>query len=399
LSAESELNQPQGNVDPAPREEFTPMPDPTPEQPRSKEYSAEVDGLAEAARDLERARAENRVPKAEDEPIDRGYKWLSGAKAGEPVEKHFTLTPERASDELAAQRAYEQLQLQPDPTQVAAAVDQARADYYGQQQPVQPVPDQAQQPDQQTQQQADQPADGLDPEVRAALENPRVRAAIEAEISSAEQARQQYAAAALSAARVSAAALLSAPELDGIPNDQIGIAIQMLARTNPARAQEIQGQLTRTQALWNASQQAQAQEQAIAQQRNAAWSKSQDDQYDKMTNDPPELKTKLGKEAVSMLKEYGATDDEIAAAWHSAGPFRSAIGQRVLRDAAAYRLAQREATHKIDRSVPPVQKPGVSRPHGSSDDGGIAAAQAAFNRAPSPKTAADLLIAKRNVRR
>jgi hypothetical protein len=186
--------------------------------------------------------------------------------------------------------------------------------------------------------------------------------------------------------------------LDGIPNDQIGVALKMLARTNPQRAQEISGQLARTQALWNASQQAAAQEQAIAQQRQAAWSKFQDDQYDAMTKgDTPEVKTKLGKEAMAMLREYGATDDEIAAAWHSQGPFRSAVGQRVLRDAAAYRIAQREISSKADRSAPLVQRPGVSRPH-SSDDG-IAAAMAAFNKAPSPKTAADLLTAKRNARR
>jgi hypothetical protein len=390
-SAEHLLNQGPVNADQAPTEPYVEMPSAQPPEPKRKEYSGEAEGLQEAARDLDKARAAE-IPKAEAEPIDRGYKWISGENAGEPVDPRYTLTPERASDELAAQRAYEQLQLQPDPNQIASAVDQARADYYGQQQP---APEQSQ-PEQT--QQVEQPIDGVDPEIRAALENPKVRAALEAEINSVEQARQQYHNATLQAARVSAAAVLSAPELDGIPNDQIGVALQMPARTNPQRAAEISGQLARTQALWNQSQQAAAQEQAIAQQRQAAWSKFQDDQYDAMTKgDTPEVKTKLGKEAMAMLREYGATDDEIAAAWHSQGPFRSAVGQRVLRDAAAYRIAQREISNKADRSAPPVQKPGVSRPH--SNDDGIAAAMAAFNRSPDPKTAAALLTAKRNARR
>jgi hypothetical protein len=95
-SAEHLLNQGPVNADQAPTEPYVEMPSAQPPEPKRKEYSGEAEGLQEAARDLDKARAAE-IPKAEAEPIDRGYKWISGEKAGEPVDPRYTLTPERAS--------------------------------------------------------------------------------------------------------------------------------------------------------------------------------------------------------------------------------------------------------------------------------------------------------------
>jgi hypothetical protein len=85
MSAEAMINQPTSpTVEEAPSKPFAPMPDPTPEPPRRKEYDAEAGGLQEAAEDLTRARAENKVPRAEGELVDRSYQYLTATVPASP---------------------------------------------------------------------------------------------------------------------------------------------------------------------------------------------------------------------------------------------------------------------------------------------------------------------------
>src|SRR5262249_24046145 len=159
------------------------------------------------------------------------------------------------------------------------------------------------------------------------------------------------------------ATLAAFPELANVPAHSLESAIQVIGARDPQRAQAIRGHIERTSQLYQAHQQAAAQEQANLQQQQALWVKAQDSAYEAaVKGDTPEMKTKLAKEAIDMLKEYGASADEIRPAWNSPGLLRSAVGQRVLRDAAAYRMAKREGAKKVDRSAPPVMRPGVSQP-------------------------------------
>jgi hypothetical protein len=75
MSAESELNQSTAEATPAPTAEYTPLPERSAyeEKPKKKEYDADQESLKEVAKDLDKARAENRLPQAEAEPIDRSY--------------------------------------------------------------------------------------------------------------------------------------------------------------------------------------------------------------------------------------------------------------------------------------------------------------------------------------
>jgi hypothetical protein len=65
----------------------------------------------------------------------------------------------------------------------------------------------------------------------------------------------------------------------------------------------------------------------------------------------------------------------------------------MLIDAAKFRSAQKEVANKVDRSAPPVFRPGVSQPRGN--DAGIEAAIRAFKNNPGPQTGAALLQARR----
>jgi hypothetical protein len=372
--------------------DYTPMPVAESTE-RKKIYNAEIDGIQSAAAEVTRAREEARVPQ-EPEPTPREYRLQNGL--GDKVPANQTITPEKAADDLTALREQELNAQTPDPAEVANAIDAARAEYL--QQPAQP--EAQQQPQEQPQQ---QPVDdGIDPEIRQALENPKVRAALEAEVASVEQARQQYVSATRTAAQLSAAALFSQfPELSSLTEAQLPIALQMIQRQDPAKAAAIENAFQRTKGLWQASQAAEQQraatQQRVQTEQTKAWIAQQDKAYDAAVNDTPEQRARLGAEAVAMLKEYGATDSEISAAWHSPGPFRSAVGQRILRDAAAHRLAQRGVADKISKPVVPVQRPGISRPQDNSED--VSAAMRRFNANPTPKNAAEILLARRAANR
>jgi hypothetical protein len=112
----------------------------------------------------------------------------------------------------------------------------------------------------------------------------------------------------------------------------------------------------------------------------------------------PERMKEITQNVVELAREYGVSGEELAAAWQSQPVLRSAAFQRIMVDAAKYRMAQKQIVNKgAARPVPPVQRPGVSQPR--SGDDGVARALKAFSNDPSPKAAADLLMARRAARR
>jgi hypothetical protein len=298
MSTESELNAPNASVveTAAPTAEYVPMADPiAADEPKRKTYDGnDAETIREAAADLDKARAENRIPRAEDEPVDRGYKYLTGDRAGEAVEPEQTLTAERSARDLRMVREWEAASQQPQPADEAAAIDALRAANNGQQ-PQAEAPsefnDKARADLAAEQQQSD-----IDPEIAQALSNPKIRAALEAEVNAAEQSRAQYAQATRQAAQLSAAALLSfAPELNGINAENIPGALALIAKTNPARAMEIEAQYARTKALLSASQQAeraqqqiQAQRAATQQQQLRAWVAAEEAKFTAATANAPD---------------------------------------------------------------------------------------------------------------
>src|SRR5262249_59507722 len=69
-------------------------------------------------------------------------------------------------------------------------------------------------------------------------------------------------------------------------------------------------------------------------------------------------KAEIQNEAVSMLRELGLSDDQLRAEWNTNPLLRSAASQRVLDDAARYRISQRSMQSKVAKRVPAVQRPG-----------------------------------------
>jgi hypothetical protein len=300
-------------------------------------------------------------------------------ETGERMPGNETVSLERASDDLSRQRASEKQEAQKvDEALLQFQVDASRqgldpvalAQQLQQQQ--QEQQQQQQQPEAQAAEIQPQPQTDVPPEIaelQQELErSPRLKQMLLAEAQNIQQAQAQaaqtqqaFTQAADQAKNLAVVSMMAAfPELTGISVDALPAALNVMRAHNPQRFTEAVSHLARIDQFGKAAVAAQEQQRAVAQQQNAAWTKAQDDAFDAATaNDTPETRSKIAAEAVAMLKEYGASDDDIRQAWHSPGPFRSAVGQRVLRDAAAYRLAQKEVGQKLDRSAPaPVQRPG-----------------------------------------
>jgi hypothetical protein len=260
--------------------DWTPMKTQADYEPKAKEYSAEADGLKEAAKDLATAREAGRIPQAESEsePLVREYRQDAGF--GQPSPAHETVEPMRAAEDLSRAREAEFAAAQQANNLTAADVDQTRAAYADamQQQPSAANEQAAQQPQPTTSEAQPQQQPDIDPEVRAALESsPKLRAAIEAELSQVETARSEYAQASFRAAQVAGAAVLSNfPELANVPSSHLGTAINLIGQQNPERATAIKAAIERTQALYAASQQAQQQAQQLQAQRVEQWVKAEE---------------------------------------------------------------------------------------------------------------------------
>jgi hypothetical protein len=400
--SDNEINLPEDK--PAP--EWTPMADPGAAVDDKATYGNDAEGLKEAAKDLSEAREARTVKQAEAEPLVRTYQYLTGDKAGEAIPDNQTITAERAARDVSTMREYEAASQQPQQSDIANAIDSFRNAYAAnpqQQQQIAEQPQGQQQEQPQATEQAQQPEQatppGIDPEIAQALNNPKIRAALEAEVQSAEQARAAFAQGARQAAQVAAASVLSNfPELANVPAAHLQTAIDVIARQDPQRAMAINGALQRTQALLTASQQAEAAQQQIQAQNLKQWIASEDAKFTQATaNETPETMRRIAENIIALAEDYGVSREQLGAVWQSQPVLRSAAFQPIMVDAARYRMATKEVAAKVHREIPLVQRPGVSRPHNSNDE--VDSAMAKFRSDPNPKSAAALLTARRRAAR
>jgi hypothetical protein len=246
--------------------------------------------------------------------------------------------------------------------------------------------------------------ESVDPEVAKALENPRVlaainqqrladRAVVDAVINNYTQAAQQTAEA---AAAVVLGNITSRPELQGIPAAQLPGALAALARTDPVAHAEIQGQINSVRALAQQATEARQAQQQRAVSEFQAQAKLHDDAFEKfVANEPPETVRAVKEYAHQMLKDAGATPEELAFHWANNPAFRSSWAQQIIYDAAKFRMAKANIPKAAARPVPLVQKPGSSVDRVNARDRDYFALEGRYRGPLNPKQAAELVIARR----
>jgi hypothetical protein len=149
--------------------------------------------------------------------------------------------------------------------------------------------------------------------------------------------------------------------------------------------------------------QVQALEQSVKQQWQE-FSRAADDQFETYvrTQLPDGQTDELKKEAQAMLRDYGLTDQEITWQWNNNPSFRSFPAQKMMMDAARWRMSQKSIESKKFRPVPTVQRPGSPTERVPQTDYEIKQLGAKLDRSrgtQAVRAAADLLIAKRQGRR
>lgn len=106
------------------------------------------------------------------------------------------------------------------------------------------------------------------------------------------------------------------------------------------------------------AQNAQQRQQQEVSDKLQSWVKAQDDDVEQsLAKVPASERQTLANEAKAALIDYGFTEDQVVQLWNSS-ILRAAPLQRMMADAARYRIAKRTASKPAAKPVPPVQKPG-----------------------------------------
>jgi hypothetical protein len=141
-------------------------------------------------------------------------------------------------------------------------------------------------------------------------------------------------------------------------------------------------------------------------QRFAQFAKRQDELFIERVPEFGDARkaAELQSAAVTVLKDLGFDEAELAASWQGHRDFslRDHRVQLLVRDAALWRGAQQKAKAAVAKPVPPVQRPGVSHPKGAAQDAVIQNLNKQLENASGVnalRTAAKLVAARRETRR
>ena len=191
-----------------------------------------------------------------------------------------------------------------------------------------------------------------------------------------KQTQKAFAEAAHEAARVSASAIFAQyPELAGLNSDQINGALAVLSRENPQKFLQIQSQIAQAKTYYDASQQYRAAEQQHAQQKAVSEFSRYVESQDKIFEDSlakevaPEKVKQVKSEIYNIAEEsYGLSKQQLRGLWDTQPLMRTAAMQRMMFDAAAYRLAMKGVERADRPAVPIVQRPGTFKGSNSGDE-------------------------------
>lgn len=321
---------------------------------------------------------------AEPEPVARRYI----DRDGNPVPENQTLTLERAAADLSAMH-------QAEVDQEADALDELLLKELDPEGEALRAQQEQQHEAEQKQQDAPQPQSAAT-DLDAALSNPQIRQAIETQLASADAARDSYVQG-LNAAMVIAEHTFASqfPEFANTPPEQHMAILQNIAHHNPARAAAIQNAVLNSGRLVEA---AKAERQAAAERESASfktYAAEQDAVFDKaMPNLTVEQKQEIAKAIFDGFAEYGIGFAQLQEMYSRDRTIRHAGFQRMIYDAAMYRVMQQSAKAAKSKPLPPVQRPGTSAARSNSGQQKIDGLAAAFKREPSLENATALYAAR-----
>jgi hypothetical protein len=360
------------------------------------------------------------------EPAEPETREYFGAD-GEPTPENQSVTPEQAARDLGNIREQErQAKADQDAADLRFALDQLPPDGQQPQQPTQSP--EAPQPDEPQLSPDELQLEGLDDDARRAfaeskfaeadqaleevLKQPLVREKLESEFNAvrtqaaeAVHAVKTHYDAAISQLGqeigVVTAALIT--EIAGMNAEQARGALAVVARTNPARMEQINQLASRLQGAVNLTQQHQMQQQQVAQQQAQDQQRRAQEEFQRyaqaedakaLAKETPESLNQIRSLLYEDGKKAGYSRADIDRAWNSVPALRNSFVSELIADGAKWRLAQRGITRARSNPVPQVQRPGVATSE-PRDDSEASHLQGRFNLNPSRELGAALIAARR----
>ncbi|QOG17914.1 hypothetical protein [Bradyrhizobium sp. SEMIA] len=240
--------------------------------------------------------------------------------------------------------------------------------------------------------------DGLDPEVAKALKLPQVRQAIEQELAQVDEAKQTYSKALNTAHSVSQEMLVELlPELHSFSQEHWADAIIALNQADPARVSRAMRVLERgvqIEAAQTDWQRYQAHEQH---QKFESYATAEDQRFEQM----PEWaalgrdeKNKISGAVLEYAGELGVDQKTFVHLMETNPIMRNAAFQKMMVDAARYRMQKTAPAKAIPKPVPKVQKPGIAPPKGQAAAENMSALRAKLSNSGSVEDAYALYKAR-----
>lgn len=347
--------------------------------PAERPTGCEAEERAHGYKPLEEARSEPEGITVHDAAVDRAKELQE-----RPIEVHesgldekITLRVEQAAERVAEARKADADQAELDAAKAQQkAVDQLRE-----------TPAEVKQPQ-------------LETEVEFDIEKApaKVRDAILSKFTEAETQRQHFETSVLEVGKLRIAALASeAPELVDLPLNQWANAINELGKIDLPRARQIAARLQAVGEVEAALGQLKAQKEAGTKAEFTKYSARENQRFAELTKGmaPKEMEA-VRAEVPAMLRDYGVSDPHsFLKAIEGQSTFPRASAERIMVDAAKYRLMQKAARAQPARALPPVVRPGVAQNRASSASSALAALNQKLSQTGDIKDAAKLLAAKR----
>jgi hypothetical protein len=232
-------------------------------------------------------------------------------------------------------------------------------------------------------------------DVDRALANPRIRDAIAQRVSAADTQREAYATRVVETGTIALAALGSDfPELHR-PLDQWEPVLRQMHAREPARFQQAMGRIQSIAQIQQAHDQITAEKTGREQAEFRDYSAKEDARFAAMVKGERNMPA-IEAEIVAMVKDHGVEPREFFKLGTESKFLRSAAAQKILVDAAKYRMMQKAAKAAPTRDVPTVQKPGSVGPRVNRSDVNLATLSAKLSNSGNLKDAQALLAARRS---
>jgi hypothetical protein len=231
-------------------------------------------------------------------------------------------------------------------------------------------------------------------DVDRALANPRIRDAIAERVTAADTQREAYATRVAETGTIAIAALASDfPELANLPLENWEFALRQMHAREPARFQQAIGRIQTVAKIQAAHDQITAEKTGREAAEFQTYARAEDSRFAAMVKNERNMPA-IEAEIVAMVKDHGVDPREFFKAGTESKFLRSAAAQKILVDAAKYRMMQKAAKAAPTNAVPTVQKPGVAGPRTNQRDSGLAALSAKLSRSGSLKDAVALRLAR-----